>query len=296
MAWRWTVVVAMVLGVPAVIPAQASAAAPTIKVLSSRADLVSAGQALVELSTPTTKGLHVAVGGRDVTKAFALRTTGRVQGLVEGLRVGPNALTARVNDGRVGRLTITNHPNGGPVFTGPQVQPWRCPAGSRDKQCNRPPQYTYLYRSIDPSKAGLQSYNREAPPADVATTTTDQGVTVPFVVRLELGYQARDQYKVLTLFDPTKRWTRWTPQRAWNHKVLVTGGGGCGGGYGSSSAPLEDFSGTFGETQGRPDSYIDALGRGFAVMSTALANTGHNCNVATEAEALMMLKEHVIEQ
>jgi hypothetical protein len=35
---------------------------------------------------------------------------------------------------------------------------------------------------------------------------------------------------------------------------------------------------------------VDALGRGFAVMSTALANTGHNCNVVTEAEALIMLK------
>jgi len=39
-----------------------------------------------------------------------------------------------------------------------------------------------------------------------------------------------------------------------------------------------------------------ALPKGFAVMSTALQNAGHNCNIVTEAESLMMAKEHLIEQ
>jgi hypothetical protein len=38
-----------------------------------------------------------------------------------------------------------------------------------------------------------------------------------------------------------------------------------------------------------------ALGLGFAVMSTALDNAGHNCNLATEAESLVMAKEHLID-
>src|SRR5205085_10465635 len=39
-----------------------------------------------------------------------------------------------------------------------------------------------------------------------------------------------------------------------------------------------------------------ALGRGFAVMSTALDNSGHNCNVVTQAESLVMAKERLAEQ
>ena len=43
------------------------------------------------------------------------------------------------------------------------------------------------------------------------------------------------------------------------------------------------------------DSAVYALGAGFAVMSTALDNTGHHCDVVDQAESLMMAKEHVID-
>ena len=46
---------------------------------------------------------------------------------------------------------------------------------------------------------------------------------------------------------------------------------------------------------GATSSPTTALGMGFAVMSTALDNAGHNCNLATEAESLVMAKEHLIE-
>ena len=36
----------------------------------------------------------------------------------------------------------------------------------------------------------------------IETTTTTEGVTVPFIVRLETGYIDRDQYAIATLFDP----------------------------------------------------------------------------------------------
>jgi Tannase-like family of unknown function (DUF6351) len=35
---------------------------------------------------------------------------------------------------------------------------------------------------------------------------------------------------------------------------------------------------------------------GFAVMSTALDNAGHNCNIATQAESLIMAKERLVER
>src|SRR5206468_12227384 len=65
--------------------------------------------------------------------------------------------------------------------------------------------------------------------------------------------------------------------------------------YGTGDAPLADFSGTIPSVPGYTPSYIAALGRGFAVMSTALDNTGHNCNLAVEAETLIMAKERLIE-
>ena len=73
------------------------------------------------------------------------------------------------------------------------------------------------------------------------------------------------------------------PQEGWNHKVLVTHGASCGVTYGAGDSP-----GVTGET--------DALGRGFLVMSTALDNAGHNCNIATQAESLVMAKERIVEQ
>ena len=41
------------------------------------------------------------------------------------------------------------------------------------------------------------------------------------------------------------------------------------------------------------NTYELALGRGFAVLSTALDNTGHNCNPVIEAESLVMAKEYI---
>jgi Tannase-like family of unknown function (DUF6351) len=119
---------------------------------------------------------------------------------------------------------------------------------------------------------------------------------VPFIVRQELGYQDRDQYKILTLFTPGKKWSRWSPQPQWNHKLVVTGGGGCGVSYGVGEAPLDDLSGTLPANPATTSSYINALGKGFAVMSTALDNTGHNCNLVTEAESLIMAKERLVEK
>src|SRR6185369_16906509 len=52
-----------------------------INTLSNRADLISGGDALVEIVVPhdaTPAGLHVAVGSRDVSSEFAVRPNGRI--------------------------------------------------------------------------------------------------------------------------------------------------------------------------------------------------------------------------
>jgi hypothetical protein len=260
-------------------------------VLSNRADLISAGDALVAVgfdSSVDPAAIRVTLGAQDVTSAFAVRPNGRYEGLVSGLAVGANTLTATLPSGRGASFTIINHPNGGPVFSGPQVQPWKCQARAVDTQCNQPVAYTYEYMSTTGS---LQPYDPKSPPPDVATTTTDQGKTVPFIIRHETGYQDRDQYQITVLIDPAKPWSAWDPQPQWNHKLLITHGASCGIEHQAGTAPSNT-----GDTLSSRGSPTTALGRGFAVMSTALDNSGHNCNLVTQAESLVMAKERLIEQ
>ena len=55
-----------------------------------------------------------------------MRPNGAYEGVVTGLANGANDLMASMKNGPTVHLTITNHPSGGPVFAGPQVQPWIC--------------------------------------------------------------------------------------------------------------------------------------------------------------------------
>ena len=149
---------------------EASAAGTAkIQVLSDRADLISGGDALVAVSGVEASRLKVTVGGRDVSSAFALRPNGRIEGIVSGLSLGANVLTASSPGVSTAKTTITNHAVGGPVIAGPQVQPWVCTNGSSDPQCNAPTTYSYQY-VLDNRAAA--AYDPANPPSDVASTTT----------------------------------------------------------------------------------------------------------------------------
>ena len=68
-----------------------------IKTISNRADLISGGDALVEIALSKAKlasSLRVQLNGRDVSSAFAVRGNGRILGLVSGLVNGNNVLVA----------------------------------------------------------------------------------------------------------------------------------------------------------------------------------------------------------
>ena len=258
---------------------------PTIRVLSGRADLVSGGDALISIrGLRSSRGLSVQAAGKDQTPAFTHRSSGTLVGLVRGLPLGQSSVVVRAGR-RAAKLRVTNHPIGGPVFSGPQLQPWKCQPTAVDAQCNQPPAFSYVYKSSSPAKPGLQPYDPANPPADVATTTTDEGVSVPFIVRVETGYIDRDQYQIAALFQPAKSWTSIAPQRQFNHKLLVTHGFGCGADHQTGTVPsvLDGAAET-------------ALARGFATMANVLAHAGHNCNLTTEAESLVMTKEYLIER
>jgi len=263
--------------------ATAFADGPQIQVLSNRADLISGGDALVAVALPAgtdPSAVTMSLNGSDVTSEFAERANGEYEGLLTGLDVGANTLTATLPGGATDSVTITDHANGGPVFSGPQVQPWVCASGTQAPKCDAAPTYAYQYKSSTTGQ--FSAYDPSNPPTDVATTTTDSGATVPYIVRVETGYQDRDQYQIAVLYQPGKPFSPWDPQPGFAHRMLITHGASCGIEHQSSTAPsVMDDTG---------------LSRGFVVMSTALDNAGHNCNLLTEAESLMMAKERAIEE
>src|SRR5260221_8929976 len=236
-----------------------------IVTLSNRADLVSGGDALLEVRVPKNMPLNkvrLSLNGHNVTGAFTANAAARtLRGLVSGLVDGRNDFVAGESQGgREARLVITNHPIGGPVLLGSQTQPWICatptpvpasgntPASNAsgltttavDAQCNIATEYKLFYRTttspcstalpdpsppaIPPANACFKPYTVGTTPADLATTTTTAGVTVPYIVRVERGTLNRGIYDIAVLFDPTRvtPWTALAPQPQWNGKVVYT--------------------------------------------------------------------------
>ena len=284
--------------------AAASSDLVSISVLSNRADLVSGGDALIRVGFPegaASEALKVTLDGRDVTGAFTLRHPGQATGLVEGLALGPNVLEARVAGGPGARLTITNHPKGGPVFAGPQVQPWQCATLENglgapvDEQCNAPTKVTYLYQPTGASPGEYAAYDPANPPSDVAMTTTDDGCTVPYIIRDEQGTLDRTIYRLLVLADPAAPWTGTQPQRGWNRKLFVSFGGGCGTQHKQTPPNLD--VGVFGSSAGDGKfEQPELLSRGWMGIGSGLNTLNQNCNETVSAESVMMMKEHVVER
>src|SRR3954447_11026479 len=253
-----------------------------IATLSTRADLVSGQDVLIRVTTPGTSpaSARLALNGRDVTKTFRAHSNGRGIGLLTGLRVGRNVVRATLPDGRGAALAIVDHPLGGPVFAGPQIRPWTCSNGSKSRKCYQKPTFSYSY--VD-QFGQTHDYDPKNPPQsfEVKDTTTTDGVTVPFIYRTETGYIDRDQYSITALWQPKKPWTGWSPQKQFNHRMVITHGASCDEQYQSDSAPDTTDQGI--------------VGGGFVVISNALDNAGHNCNLVVQAESLVMTKEYAID-
>jgi hypothetical protein len=77
----------------------------SVRVVSSSPDMITGGDALVEIAGPPSilsfKSLSVLVNGRDVRQNFRARPTGNtLLGRIEGLNAGKNVLEVRVGDKR----------------------------------------------------------------------------------------------------------------------------------------------------------------------------------------------------
>jgi len=258
-----------------------------IRTLSSRADLVSGGDALVAITVPAgTKAgqLNVALNGKDITARFTLdAATGEYRGVVEGLALGANRIIATTKSPRAeAGLSITNHPISGPILSGPHLAPYECSTEASglgpalDANCSAPTKIWHLYRSTDNTFKTLP--NREGPrPADLATTTTSDGKTVPYIVRVDSGTINRAIYQIAMLDEPG----------AWNRKFVVSFGGSSGTQY---------IQGVMAPPPGGGVLNHQALSKGFGFLISSELVNGRRGNGVLQGETLMMIKEYIIER
>ncbi|HET6740760.1 MAG TPA: DUF6351 family protein, partial [Kribbella sp.] len=259
-----------------------------IEVLSTpRADMVSAGDVLLGITGRHLDDLKVRLNGKDVTDAFS-QQSGKLIGVVRGLTDGRNTVTAAR-----ARLEVTNHPRSGPLLAGPHETPYVCGTANfvtlakvklgppTDANCSVPTRVDYLYRStVDRSLKVLPATK----PADLATTTTSDGRTVPYIVRVETGVINRSIYEYAVLNDPAGGEPNvLKAPSGWNGRLVYTFGGGCPGGW------YQQGSGTGGVN----DDFL--LGHGYAVASSSLNVFGVNCNGVLAAETMSMTREHILE-
>lgn len=277
---------------------------PTIQTLSSRPDTVSGGDALVAVTPPAgvaTGDVKVVLNGADVSSAFAADATGRMVGLVSGLQRGDNLLVANAKGGTAA-ITLTDHSITGPIFSGPQQTPFVCetafyalPDGSSlgpatDAQCSVATRVVYAYRSTAGTLKPLP--DPATRPTDLARTTTLDGRSVNYIVRLEVGTINRAIYEIAMLHDPV---VDPAPSRAnrpagWNGRLIYTFGGNCNVGYHQGRAT----GGVLNDLQNMPMATA-YLARGYAVASSSLNVLGTMCNDVLSAETLSMVKERFVE-
>jgi len=281
-------------------------------VLSSRADRVSGGDALVQIQLPkyVTSGLHVTLNGRDATATF--RTDRVSSGITDGprwssvvtnLAVGKNVFRVSGKEWNKadGVLEVTNYPLTGPIISGPHQTPFVCqtdtfklPDGSTldpatDANCSAPTKVQYVYlpkgaKDFKPMPATT------AIPADAAITTTTSGKSVPFVVRVETGTINRGIYQNLVLHDPSKDAapTPFAPPPAWNRRLLALHGVGCPSGWYRQGGVMG--------VNPLTGANITRLGEGYAIFTNTLNHPTNSCNAFLAGETTMMGKEHFIEE
>lgn len=309
----------------------------TIRTVSNRADLISGGDALVEVTTTATtasRGVTMQLNGSDITNAFIDQGGGRFLGVVTGMKTGSNVVqaTARQDASQGAKLTITNAPISGPVISGQQVTPFYCatptpqpqsgsaPAtnasglsGQPDANCGIATE-TKLYYRTTAASSGTGACSTALPdpvwtsngvtgaipaqpappanpcwkpytggtPSDMATITTENNQTLPFIVRVERGTINRGIYDIAVLFNPANAWNALAPQAQWNAKVYYSFGASTGQPRRQARSTATAWS-----------ALEDQLKRGWMVVSNGMSDSTLNSNRVLLTETVMMMKEHI---
>lgn len=294
-----------------------------IEVLSSPPEFVSGGDARLLVHVPDDidpAAVEVVVDGRDVTQDFSQTDAGDLEGVVAALPPGDVEVVARAapsganNRNPRGRargqakgwnstsLTLTNHPIGGPMFSGPQQQPFGCTTegdlaetgvgegprlheADQADDCAMDTLVSFLYRPAG-QDAGWAHYDPEDPPASgqVATTSTIDGEEVPLIVRWERGTINRFVYSIAVPVPAPSPGDEDRPADLsnWNDRLMYRFQGGVG----------------IGHYQGEPDAsrMLDEFGLsdGYAVAYSTGTKTGVHYNLQVGGETAIMVKDRFV--
>lgn len=304
MGWRLVASSAMICGALAGSQVWAqSASGLRVEVLSSHAQLVTGGDALVRITADAAPA--VTVGGRDVSSAFKSDSKGGYVGLVTGLTDGNNALVAKAG-GREGSITLVNHALNGTLFAGPQQAPFVCEnethglAEAKDASCAAPSVVKYFYRNKGGEWKAFDA--AAARPTDIGTVKTTEGKDAAVIVRQEKGVINRSAYVINMLHDPA---AGPLPSPAggasgsgWNGKLAYSFGGGVQANY-HMGRNLGGLTGTDGKffMEDLGAGFLDFfIGRGYAIAGGSLNVMGTNNDDVKSAETMAKVKERFIEQ
>ena len=267
----------------------------SIEVKSSPAEFVSDGDARLWITVPPGQDgkVKITVGGRDVTSAFAPIGKGLIEGVVDGLALGDNRVEVRPrnsNGSANASLTLTNHPVTGPMFSGPQQDPFWCatdghrnnaalgPIVDRDS-CATDRVVSFRYRNTAGAMVPYTPGGER--PADMGTTTTTDGKTVDFIIRWERGTINRFIYSVAML-SPDAQDPAAPDLSAWNKRLVYSFQGGVG----------------IGHYQGNPSSgsmfYDYGLSSGYAVIYSPGNRPDTHYNLELGGETAIMVKARFV--
>jgi Tannase-like family of unknown function (DUF6351) len=281
-------------------PASADKSELGITSVSARADTVSGGNVLIRVDVPrnaSVSDVQVLLNGADVTSVFLSDGTGAaLVGLVSGLQVGDNVLTAatrRTKPSTNARLVVRNSALSGPVFAGPHQSPWICETVSSglgaapiSGPCVAPTRFDWFYRA---SNNTFKSLPTGALPADLVQTTTIDGRVVNYIVRVESGTIDESIFRIAIIDDPANPirapWAAGgkKPGTGWNGKLSFPFGGGCGPAFRSGNNTVMNALSN------------DPLSLGFAVAFGTRNTLGNGCDFVVSAETMSMVKEYFIE-
>jgi len=273
--------------------ASAQAADLKITTLSSRPEMVSGGDTLIKVEAPDTVALNkikVTLNGADVTRALKPGSGHFLVGLVDGLKEGSNKIDAKAG-GASASLAVTNYSIKGPIFSGPHDEPFYCDTVASgwgealDTDCSIKTKVEYYYKSTSGKIARLPDPKKY--PADVASTTTSFGKTVPFVIRVESGTINRGIYQIAILDDPAKaKGDAYEPSDGWNGRLLFSFGGGSGIGH-HQGTMTNNFA-----SSGPGGADTNSLGKGYATATSGMLAYMVSGNDTLVAETTMMIKEY----
>ncbi|MEH6565433.1 MAG: DUF6351 family protein [Halopseudomonas sp.] len=281
-------------------------------VLSSAPDQVTGSDVLLTVEGDTAvidqelDNLELWLNDKQIEPARMAQREGRVEILIEGLLPGENQLELHHSQhGELYSMTLTDYPETGPIFSGPQQYPFVCSVDTElgiqplvdnqeegypvyegetvvgySRDCTIEPRIDFLYRTTGGAYVALPGDGSR--PADMAKTTLTDGSEVDFIVRREVGTLNRFIYSFATLANLGDAADTASTEH-WNGRLLFHFEGGV----------------AIGHTQGRISGDAltpEVLGKGYAVIYSTGTRTSSHYNLQVGGETALMVKEHFIKR